>query len=154
MTEVEIECPKCHALYEPEPERSLIVVYDDRDYNHLRTYCPICEHGLVLFFDNPDFLTLGYTTVKLDEPQDDIQEVYDRIMFGARSNQGRPEPEGEEPDQDTVEFEPIQAAELTPRQEAEIAALGSFLDGADQIDLVDLVFASPPPKSARPQRWR
>lgn len=75
-----LECG-CGHEYTPDPLKTLIYVYDDElDYTHLRTICPNCKQKFFFFFDDPRFLTLGYTELHIPWAPSDVKNVYDQVM--------------------------------------------------------------------------
>lgn len=128
---------ECGRKYEMLAVNTNIYTYTaESKYNWFETECPGCKVvSSVFFFDDPDGLLavlrrVGCSNTRKALAEDQVKAYYDQLY-------------GEDP---------VETYDLTPRQEAEIAALAAEL--ADTPDeWIQEVFSTPPPKSDMPMRW-
>lgn len=76
---LEMECMACGVTYEPEPEDTIVHVFDEADYNCVITACIMCKQKYFLFFDDPRYLLMGYTVTYSEEAPDWLKDVYGQL---------------------------------------------------------------------------
>ena len=69
---LELQCAGCGAEFEAELSETTIHVYQEREFNHVHTFCLMCKAPFFLFFDDMRFLMLGYKAEYHEEVDENI----------------------------------------------------------------------------------